>query len=509
MVALVTDSAKTLTGREPSRATVVPRIRHVAPAGIPDTPDTPASPATPRKAPVLGPLGLLTVLLGAALPLIDFFIVNVALPTIERDLNAGESVLEMVVAGYGVSYAVLLVLGGRLGDTYGRRRLFLWGLALFGLTSLACGLAPDAWTLVAARVAQGAASALMLPQVLATIHAATSGDRRGKALGLYGATGGISSVAGQLLGGLLVSANLLGTGWRAIFLVNVPVAAVALLLALRTVPDSRSEQRARSDIAGTVLLAASLIALLLPLTEGRAAGWPVWSWALLIAAPFLAWAFYAVERRGEATGGSPLLPPSLLREPALRTGLAIGLPLFLGFGGFMFVVAVALQQGLSLGPVAAGMALVPMCAAFFAASLTGPRLIPKHGRRVMTWGALIQGAGLALLGATVLWRWPDLGPLGMAPGMAVLGFGQGLQLPTYFRVVLGSVPAERAGAGSGLAVTNQQSCLALGVAILGSLFLTLAPSIGVRDALLTAFGVQLAGIAATALLSLRLPRSVA
>lgn len=473
------------------------------------------STATPTKAPAdttgprLGRLGLLTVLLGAALPMVDFFIVNVALPTIERDLHADPATLEMVVAGYGVAYAVLLVLGGRLGDTYGRRRLFLWGLAGFGLTSLACGLAPDAWTLVGARVAQGAASALMLPQVLATIHAATSGERRGRALGLYGATGGISSVSGQLLGGLLVSADIAGTGWRSIFLVNVPIAAAALLLALRTVPDTRTPAPARGDRTGTVLLAAALIALLLPLTEGRAAGWPPWSWLLLAASPVLAWSFYAVERRGERTGGSPLLPPSLLRQPVLRAGLGLGVPLFLGFGGFMFVVAVALQQGLHLGPLAAGAALAPMCVTFFAGSLSGPRLIPRLGNRVMTAGTAIQGTGLVLLALTVLWRWPDLDWLGLAPAMAVLGFGQGLQVPTYFRLVLGAVPADRAGAGSGLAVTSQQTCLALGVAVLGSLFLELTPSLGVRDALLAAFALQLAGVAVTAALSLRLPRAVA
>ncbi|WP_153450897.1 MFS transporter [Streptomyces smaragdinus] len=481
-----------MTGREPSRAEVRPHIRRAAGA----------------EAPVLGSLGLLTVLLGAALPMLDFFIVNVALPTIQRDLAASEAMLEMVVAAYGITYAVLLVLGGRLGDTFGRRRLFVWGLIGFGLTSLACGIAPGPGTLVAARAAQGAASALMLPQVLATIHAATSGDRRGKALGLYGATGGISSIAGQLIGGALVTADLWGTGWRSIFLVNVPVVLLALPLALRAVPDTRAERPARGDLAGTVLLGATLTSVLLPLTEGRAAGWPLWSWLTLCAAPLLGWLFYAVEARGERTGGSPLLPPTLLREPSLRRGLALGVPLFLGFGGFMFVIAVAFQTGLGLGPVASGLALAPMCVTFFAASLTGPRLVPRYGSRVLVWGTLIQAAGVGLIALTVLWRWPDLGPLGLAPGMAVAGFGQGLQVPTYFRLALNGVPAARAGAGSGLAVTNQQSGLALGVATLGSLFLTLVPQLGVRDALLWALAVQVAGVGVTCALSLRLPRTV-
>ncbi|MGO4760046.1 MFS transporter, partial [Streptomyces sp. 2MCAF27] len=190
-------------------------------------------------------------------------------------LNAGPALLELVVAGYGVAYAVLLVLGGRLGDTFGRRRLFLAGMAAFALTSLACGLAPNAWSLVAGRVAQGASAALLLPQVLATIHATTSGPRRARAVSLYGATAGLAMVAGQILGGVLVAADLAGTGWRAVFLVNVPVALAGLALAARAIPETRSDRPAPVDVPGTALLALALIALLLPLTEGRAAGWPL------------------------------------------------------------------------------------------------------------------------------------------------------------------------------------------------------------------------------------------
>ena len=219
--------------------------------------DTSTSPTatvrSPAGPPVLGGLGLFTVLLGAALPLIDFFIVNVALPTIGRDLAASEAVLELVVAGYGVSYAVLLVLGGRLGDLFGRRRLFLGGMAAFAVTSLACGLAPTAWTLVAARIAQGAASAAMLPQVLATIQSATAGPRRARAMGLYGATAGLSMVAGQILGGVLVAADIAGTGWRSVFLVNVPVVLLGLVLAARTVPETRSQHPEPVDVPGTLL----------------------------------------------------------------------------------------------------------------------------------------------------------------------------------------------------------------------------------------------------------------
>ncbi|MFK0234961.1 MFS transporter [Streptomyces vinaceus] len=466
-------------------------------------------PVTPGRAPAaIGPLGLFTVLLGAALPLIDFFIVNVALPAIDSDLAAGPATLELIVGGYGVAYAVLLVLGGRLGDTAGRRRLFLIGMAAFGVTSLLCGLAPTAWSLVGARVAQGAASALMLPQVLATIQATTQGPRRARAMSLYGATAGLSMVAGQILGGVLVAADVAGSGWRSVFLVNVPVVVLGLVLATRAVPETRSDRPASVDVPGTLLLALSLVSLLLPLTEGRAAGWPLWTWVSLAVFPFAATAFYRTERRADRLGRTPLVPPSLLRLQSLRRGLALLVPFSIGFSGFMFVIAVVLQQGLRMGPVEAGLALVPMAVAFFGASLAGPRLVGRFGSRVVTAGGVLQAVGVVLLVLAVLRGWPDLGLAALAPGVAVAGLGQGLQLPVLMRLMLSDVPADRAGVGGGVMVTTQQSALALGVATLGSLFLALVPSTGMRDALVVTLLVQLGMIALTALLSLRLPRVV-
>ncbi|MFI9149556.1 MFS transporter [Streptomyces sp. NPDC053367] len=459
--------------------------------------------------PVLGGLGLFTVLLGAALPLVDFFIVNVALPDIGRDLAADESLLELVVAGYGVAYAVLLVLGGRLGDQFGRRRLFLAGMAAFGLTSLACGLAPGAWSLVAARIAQGAAAAVMLPQVLATVQATTTGPRRARAMSLYGATAGLSMVAGQILGGLLVAADVAGIGWRAVFLVNVPVVLAGLVLAVRALPETRSPRPEPLDGPGTVLLAVSLLTLLAPLTEGRAADWPLWTWLSLAAFPFAAAGFYAVERRADRAGRTPLVPPSLFAVTSLRRGLVMILPFSVGFSGFMFVVAVALQRGAGLGPVAAGLALAPLAVAFFFLSLAGPRLVARFGTRVVTAGAVLQAVGIGLLALAFRRSWPDPDVLTLLPGGAIAGAGQAMQLPVVYRIVMSEVPPERAGVGSGVMNTTQQSALALGVATLGSLFLSLVPSMGMRDALVVTLLVQLAGIVVTGLLSLRLPRTIA
>ncbi|MEU9172712.1 MFS transporter [Streptomyces sp. NPDC048420] len=472
------------------------------------TETTTRHPVRAAAPPELGGLGLFTVLLAAALPLIDFFIVNVALPTIGADLSASESVLELVVAGYGVAYAVLLVLGGRLGDLFGRRRLFIGGMAAFGLASLACGLAPTAWSLVAARVAQGAASAAMLPQVLATIQSTTAGARRAKAMGLYGATAGLAMVAGQILGGVLVAADIAGTGWRAVFLVNVPVVLVGLLFAARTVPETRSSRPEPVDGPGTLLLAAALIALLAPLTEGRAAGWPLWTWLSLGAFPFLAGAFYVVERRADRAGRTPLVPPSLFRLVSLRRGLVLMLPFSMGFSGFMFVIAVALQEGARLGAVQAGLALAPLAVTFLFTSIAGPRLIARYGTRVVTAGTVLQGIGLVLIVLAVRSSWPDLGLLPLLPGGAIAGVGQALQLPVVMRLVLSEVPPARAGVGSGVMGTTQQSALALGVATLGTLFLALVPGMGMRDALMTTLLVQLAGVVLTGVLSLRLPRTI-
>ena len=445
---------------------------------------------TPQN--TLSRLGLATVLLGAFLSIADFFIVNVALPTIDTRLHASPATLEFVVAGYGVPYALLLVIGGRLGDLFGRRRLFMLGMASFTLFSLLCGTAPTAFSLVAFRAAQGASAAFMVPQVLATIQSVCGGQRRAKAIGLYGATAGIAAVVGQLAGGALVAANIAGAGWRPIFLVNVPLGLLGLALAWRHVPATRSTEPARIDVPGTALLALAVVALLVPLTEGRALGWPAWSWALLgLFAPAVA-GFVLVERRLELAGRHPIVPPTLLRLPGLRLGLVLAVPFFGGFGAFMFVSALTFQDGAHLGPLRSGLALVPMALAFLGASLVTAPLTRRYGRAVLGAGALLQAAGLTGLAATLFAVWPHAGALNLAPAMVVAGVGQGLVMPTLFGLVLAGVPAHRAGVGSGVLVTTQQSALALGVATLGSLFLSLsaAHSLGMRDAFAVVLAAQ-------------------
>jgi EmrB/QacA subfamily drug resistance transporter len=446
----------------------------------PAAPVPAAAPATSAPAaatpPALSPVALATVLVGVFLAMVDFFIVNVALPTMATDLHASSAMLELVVSGYATAYAVLLVLGGRLGDARGRRRMFLGGIIAFTLTSLVCGIAPSATTLVAARVLQGAAAAMLVPQTLSTIQATGDHVSRARALGWFGATGGIAAVVGQVFGGLLVSANIAGTGWRPIFLVNVPIGAAGWLFARRHVPETRSPAAARPDLPGTALLGLTVVSVLLPLTEGRALGWPVWSVVMLALAPVWAIAFVVVERRLEHRGHAPLLPASVMRHRSMRRGLLLAAPFFAGFGTFMFVFALVVQDRLHYSPLLAGISLAPLAATFLLASLLMPKLVVRHGHTVITAGALIQLVGLALLILTFEAAWPKVDAGQLAFALAVMGFGQGLVMPPLIRVVLSRVPISDAGAGSGVLSTTQQVSLAVGVATLGTLYVTLAPA---------------------------------
>jgi EmrB/QacA subfamily drug resistance transporter len=470
---------------------------------------TPVHPVSVAESLPLSPLALMTVLLGVLLPMVDFFIVNVALPTMATDLKASSATLELVVSGYATTYAVFLVIGGRLGDARGRRRVFVAGIAAFTVASLLCGLAPSAGWLVAARILQGAAAALVVPQTLSTIQATGDGLSRARALGWFGATGGLAAVAGQAFGGWLISADIAGSGWRLIFLVNVPIGLVGIVLALRYVPETRAVRVARPDLIGAAVLAAAVVSLLLPLTEGQALGWPWWSWLLLVTSPGWVVAFAVIERRRERSGRDPLVPPSLLRHRSMRRGLALAAPFFAAFGAFMFVYALTAQGALGYSPVKAGLTLVPMAGAFLLASLQTARLVVRHGRTVITAGASLQLAGLLLLIWTLEDTWPHTSPWALLPAFTVMGFGQGLTMPSLIRVVLSEVPLQSAGAGSGVFTTMQQLALAIGVASLGTLFVSLSATshLGVLHAAVLVVGVQAVIALGVAIGSRLLPRT--
>ncbi|TCC17054.1 MFS transporter [Kribbella speibonae] len=453
----------------------------------------------------LHPIGVFFLLAGAFLPIMDFFITNVALPSIDASLHASASELELVIAGYGVAYAALLVLGGRLGDRFGRHRLFLGALVGFVAASAVCGFAPTIGVLIAARIVQGAAAALLVPQVLATFHHTLEHERKARALALYGATSGIAAVVGQLVGGLLVSADIAGATWRPIFLVNVPIGLVVLVVAARIVPATRSDHPVGIDLPGTVLFAATLTAVLVPLTEGHALGWPWWSWAMLAAAVVLGAVTVVVERRAEQQGRIPLLPPSLLRLPSMSRGLVMVFAFSIGFGAFMFVFALTVQDGLHRDALQGGLAILPMAVLFFLGSVFAPRVIGRFGRAALSVGAVVQVAGLASLVGVVVHGWPHVSLWDMALPLALAGAGQSMLFTGLFRSVLADVPIHLGGVGSGVLITLQQSGLALGVATLGSLYLVRAEH-DTAHAFATVEAVQIAVIALLAIGVAALPR---
>jgi MFS family permease len=405
------------------------------------------------------------LLAGTFLVVLDAFVVNVAMPSIQRDLGAGDAALEWIVAGYALASAVLLVPAGRLGDRYGRRRVFSAGVALFTLSSAACGLAGSPGFLVAARLAQGLAAALMTPNALALIGAIHTGEDRARALGAYGTVMGVAAVSGQLIGGALLQADVAGLGWRACFLINLPVGILALAFAARTVPESRGPAGA-VDAAGTLLATAGVTLLVLPLVEGRAQGWPAWTWACLAAAPFAFGAFAAQQRRLAARGGSPLLAPALLARRSFTAGLVIQGALWCGQASFFLVFALYLQLGRGLGALQSGLVFTVLAVAYVVASVRAQGLL-RHGRRLIRGGALTLAAGHGLLLEAVL----SSGSLAaLVPGMLLVGAGMGLLIAPVAATVLAGVPAELAGAASGALTTMQNVGNAVGVAAVGAIY---------------------------------------
>ncbi|MBU3063173.1 MFS transporter [Nocardia sp. NEAU-G5] len=467
--------------------------------------------APPREMARIGqlhPVGVFILLAGAFLPIMDFFITNLALPTISATLHASAGGLELVVTGYGVTYAALLVVGGRLGDRYGRHKVFRVALVGFILMSFACGLAPTVEWLIASRVLQGATAALLIPQVLATFHHTLDGERKARAIALYGAASGIAAVVGQIIGGILISADIAGSAWRPIFLVNVPIGIVVLVVAARIVPDTRSVHPVGIDVPGTVMFAAMLVAVLVPLTEGHSLGWPWWTWLLIAFAVVLAVATVAVERGAESRGEVPLLAPSLLRLPSMSRGLTMVLLFSAGFGAFMFVFALLVQDGLGADALRGGLAITPMAVLFFVASVFAPKLLARYGRGAMATGAVVQFVGLVCLVAAVMTLWPHVSLWALALPLALTGAGQAILFAGLFRSVLADVPAHLGGVGSGVLITLQQSGLALGVATIGTLYLSLTSN-GVSSAFAVVECIHMGIVAVLALAVRALPKFIA
>lgn len=413
--------------------------------------------------------GLAVLLLAGFVTIFDLFVVNVAIPAMQAGLAASFAQIGFIVAGYELAFGVLLITGGRLGDRFGRRRLFVLGMAGFTLASLLCGLAPGANALIGARVLQGLAAALLFPQVYASIRVHFEGDAGRRAFGLLGMTLGLAAIAGQVFGGWLVHADLFGLGWRNIFLINVPIGLYAIAAA-RHIPESRAPERPALDGRGVLLVSAGLTCLLVPLIEGPAQGWPAWSIAALAAAALLLAAFHRQQGRRQAAGQLPLVDMRLLAERRFTLGALLVLLVYSTSSSFFLCFALLLQSGLGLDPFAAGRIFAPCSLGFVLASLAAPRLVARWGLRAIGAGALAYALSIGLLIAQVHVAGAGLAPLELIPLLIVVGAGQGLIMTPLLNLVLGFVPAAQAGMASGVIATLQQIGAALGVAVVGMLF---------------------------------------
>ena len=414
---------------------------------------------------------LIVLLCGQLMALLDVTIVNVAMPTLGRSLHASGAELQLVVAGYTVSYAMLLITGARLGDLIGRRRMFLLGVAGFSLASLACGLAPDIGALIAARFVQGAAAAAMMPQIMTVIQLRFAGAERARALSAYTAILSTGFVAGQVIGGLLVTADLFGAAWRPVFLVNVPIGLAVLLVLPRVMPADVPGRSKRLDLPGLLVAVPAVCLVVLPLMLGHQENWPAWTLACIGAGLALVPVFLYTERRVAARGGHPLLSVAVFRAPGLVPGLAAMTLLMVTYGGFLFSFAIHLQAGLGDSALRAGLTLAPCATAFGVCGYFWRRL-PASWHPFLTVGGAAVGA-LGYLSVALLLRGGGSGGGVLQLALVVLCAAMAVAFSPLVTQSLVRVPLHEAADASGVLTTVIQLSQAVGVAVLGSLFLTL------------------------------------
>ena len=429
---------------------------------------------------------------------VDAFIVNVAIPSIRADLTMSEAGIEAVIALYQIAFATLVIIGGRLGDLRGRRDVFLVGLLGFTAASIWCGLARSGGELIAARLAQGAAAALMSPQVLATIHTLFPDEDRKRAFAVFGIALGLGGGAGVMIGGWLLALNLFGLGWRLIFFVNGPIGVAIAVAAWRLLPVMPGSPEQQLDLTGAALLFLGLLGVITPILCGRELHWAWWLGLIEVGgiatlALFLAW-----ERWTERNGAQPLIDLGLLLDKVFLCGLLAALCFFAANISFYFVLTLFLQNGLELTPLQTGLTVLPLSLAFVVGSRVGGDIV--HG-------CLIQIAGLAAIGGTIAAR-PSAGAIALVPSLVLFGYGQGRVMAPLFGAVLANVRHAHAGAGSGILTTTQQTANATGVALIGLVYFAVR-EVGSDHAAILAALVVLSGLGVCAALSLRWMQRVA
>ena len=440
-------------------------------------------------------VALAVVLIAGFMQLVDISIVNVAIPSIQRDLDATYADIQWVLAGYQLAFAVMLITGGRLGDIFGRKRLFMIGMAGFTLASALCGLAQTPDMLIASRILQGLFGAIMFPQVLSIIQVTFPPQERATAFGLFGATIGLATITGPLVGGLLIQADLFGLEWRPIFLVNLPIGIAALAVAARFLVESKAPRALRLDPVGVVVVTAGLLLLVYPLVQGRDLGWPPWTFLSMAASvPVLA-GFAVYERYKKALDGSPLVDMDLFRQRSFVPGLLLAGIFFMGIPAFFLTFSLWLQIGLGFSALHAGLTGAPFAVGSALASAASVRLVPILGRRILSAGSLLLVAGMVALmwtvdrygGAVTSWQ--------LLPALLLCGLGLGSVIAPLVNVVLAGIRAQDAGSASGVLTTVQQIGGAIGVALIGVVFFGLLGSqaAGVADDVLPGLRADLQG----------------
>ncbi|GLW68396.1 MFS transporter [Kitasatospora phosalacinea] len=419
---------------------------------------------------------LVLLLLGQFMGLVDVFIVNVAMPSIGTELHASGASLQLVVGGYTVAYAMLLITGARLGDLYGRRRMYLLGVVAFTLTSVGCAFAPDAATLVVFRFAQGASAAVMVPQIMSVIQMQFQGPARAKALSAYGAVLSTGAVAGLVLGGVIVNADLFGASWRPVFLVNVPIGLVLIALVPRLLPKDAPTGRRKLDLQGLALAVPAVFLLVLPAVLGRELDWPAWTFVCMAAGVVLAAVFVRVERGIAARGGDPLLNLAVLRAPGMSIAMITVVCVQLTYGGFLFVFTLHLQQGLAETALRAGLTYLPMSITFGLAGFYW-RKLPARIHHLLAPGGLAVSALSYGLVAIAMQDGGSGGAL-MWIGTILNGVGMGLSVSPLLTQALVNVPMDKAADASGLLTTIVQLGQVGGIAVYGALYLTLVDRTG-------------------------------
>ena len=413
---------------------------------------------------------LALILTGQFMAVLDASIVNVAIPTIRLDLGASGSDLQLIVAGYVIAYAVLLITGARLGMRFGFRTAFLSGLAVFTAASFACGIAPTSQALIVLRAMQGAGAALMVPQVFSLIQRTFTGPARAEALSMWAASLALGGLVGQVLGGVLVSADLLGTGWRPVFLVNVPIGVVLLIASFRFLPVDRPAPARPLDLGGLVSLSAAVLLLIVPLVLGHEQGWPAWTFGSLALSVVAIIVFAVIERSVERGGGAPLISERVLRAPGMPAALIAIVLALAAYGGFLFTFTQHLQGGLGDTALQAGLTFVPLAAGFALSSLNWRRLPARWHQLVIPAGCVIAAIGYLLVGITVAGG--GTGGLLLPLALFIGGFGQGMAASPILTIALSKVAPQDAPDASGVLTTVIQLGLVIGVATFGTIFLT-------------------------------------